>query len=135
MINPDNTLENNLSMRFDQGRPPDEPITVSLRTQYPYIDDINPIADERHRSSPMASLRPNERRTHTMRLSLKHRLIKPDDFQPLGDVPYLVGIAKLSRKAIAPAVIGGESEIHHLATGQEERLTGRRLPRSPTLYQ
>jgi len=94
------------------------------------INDVRPIADGGYRSSPASYLRSNERGTHIARLSMKHMFVKPNDFQPGGEIPHLVGIAKLGRE-VSSSTVRREPEVHSLAGGQEERLTGRREPASP----
>ncbi|GAB2680219.1 hypothetical protein GCM10009743_65390 [Kribbella swartbergensis] len=87
-------------MRLNQGRPPDEPMSVRLGAQHLCIKNVRPIGDGGYGSSPVPYLRSDELGTHIARLSMERIFVKPHDFQILGEVPHLVGVAKLGRQAV-----------------------------------
>ena len=68
---------------------------VRLRAQYLCIKQVRPVADHGYGSSPVCYLRSDKLGTHLSRQRTEHLLVQPHDVQALGQVPDLVGVAKL----------------------------------------
>jgi hypothetical protein len=76
----DNSFEDGIELSLHEGRPPNEPKSVSLLSQPLCIKNIRPIVDGGHGSSAVPYLRSNKLGTHIARLSVKGVFVKPHDF-------------------------------------------------------
>jgi hypothetical protein len=108
-------------------------LSVCLVPQRVYIKQVCPTADSRYSSASLSYLYADEFGAYISRLGAEHVLVEPDDLQRAGEISLFVSVAQF-RRQIINVPVRYQRQVGRFGSGQEERLTRRRQPASPTAH-